>query len=97
MAAQPEHATLCCPRSPSSTSQDLALTNCSRRRLAHKHDFGLHCALLLPVQFEACTEKQPTEFTKVYDVEVADRNGRLQIENNQVLSSDLNRTLNSEP
>mmetsp|Transcript_57055 Transcript_57055/g.133861 ORF Transcript_57055/g.133861 Transcript_57055/m.133861 type:complete len:140 (+) Transcript_57055:127-546(+) len=34
--------------------------------------------------FESCVEKQPTEFQKMYDVEIADRNGRLQMENNQV-------------
>jgi hypothetical protein len=35
-------------------------------------------------QFEACTQPSPTEFQEIYDVEVGDKNGRVQSETNQV-------------
>mmetsp|Transcript_92666 Transcript_92666/g.135444 ORF Transcript_92666/g.135444 Transcript_92666/m.135444 type:complete len:139 (+) Transcript_92666:45-461(+) len=36
------------------------------------------------LKFESCTQTSPTEFQEIYDVEVADRNGRVQAETNQI-------------
>ena len=38
-------------------------------------------------QFEASTQTSPSEFQEIYEVEVADRNGRVQSETNQVCLS----------
>jgi heat shock protein beta-11 len=36
------------------------------------------------LQFEASTQTSPSEFQEIYEVEVADRNGRVQSETNQL-------------
>ena len=53
-----------------------------------KSNVKCHCE-----QFEACTQTSPTEFQEIYDVEVADRNGRVQAETNQVIITHYTRAL----
>ena len=66
---------MCCALTDSHGTEGITATLSLTHTNTHTHTH---------TQFESCTQTLPTEFQEIYDVEVADRNGRVQAETNQV-------------